>query len=117
MPTRTWRVPIGLAIRDRDVASRFGSKVAEAPILARMKDDEALGKPGDFGLYADKGNNDSDSEMFVFIGLRNNLPTERITEMKDYRASVGKGKWSRPDALCDTRAAREYYEIKPESAP
>jgi hypothetical protein len=117
MARLTWRVPIGLAVKDSNIASRFGSRVAEAPILDRMREDAALGKPGDFGLYADKGNNDSDPEMFVFIGLRNNLPTARITEMKNYRASLAAGQWSRPDALCHTVTAREYYEIKPESAP
>jgi hypothetical protein len=117
MARLTFRVPIGLAVKDSNVASRFGARVAEAPILDRMRADTALGTPGDFGLYADKGNNDSDPEMFVFIGLRNNLPTARITEMKNYRASLAAGQWSRPDALCHTATAREYYEIKPESAP
>lgn len=117
MAQLTFRVPVGLAINDSNTASRFGSRIAEAPILDRMKNDSALGNPGDFGLFTDKGNNDSDPDMFAFIGLQNKLPTERITEMKTYRASVAGGGWSRPDAVCHTKAAREYYEIKPESAP
>jgi hypothetical protein len=121
MATLSLTVPVGLAIgsavkdptRITTIASSFGSRVAEAPILDRMRADGALGAPGDFGLYADKGNNDSDPEMFTFIALRNNLPRERITEMRNYRAVES---WSRPDALVHTRTVREYYEIKPESA-
>lgn len=116
MARLTWRVPVGMAVNDSNTASLFGSRVAEAPILERMRNDAALGTPADYGLYADKGNNDSDPEMFVFIGLLNKLPTERLTAMRSYRASLPAGQWSRPDALCHTKAAREYYEIKPESA-
>jgi hypothetical protein len=102
MARLTWRVPVGLAVNDSNTASLFGSRVAEAPILDRMRDDAALGKPADYGLYADKGNNDSGPEMFVFIGLLNKLPTERLTAMRSYRASLPAGQWSRPDALCHT---------------
>lgn len=117
MATITLRLPIVMAISDKakasGVASTFGMRFAEAPILEKMKADTALGQPGDFGLYGDKGNNDSDPEMFTFIALRNNLPKESISAMKNYRATNA---WSRPDALVHTRAVKEYYEIKPESA-
>ena len=112
MAKMAWRVPIGM-VTDSNTASLFGSRVAEAPILERMKSSAALGNPGEHGLYADKGNNDSDPEMFVFIGLRNNLPTARLTEMTNYRAGLPAGRWSRPDALIHTKTVREYYEIKP----
>jgi len=109
-----FRVPISIAVQSSDIARQFGQNAAEAPIFDRMKKDAALGSPGDFGLFEDAGNNSSDDNMFVFIALRNSLPTERVTEMKNYRANSS-GDWARPDALVHSSTAREYYEIKPES--
>lgn len=114
MAKLTWRVPISIAVQSADIARQFGQNVAEAPIFDKMKKSAALGSPGDFGMFTDDGNNSSDDNMFVFIVLQNKLAKERITEMKTYRAN-STGNWARPDALCHTSMAREYYEIKPES--
>ena len=104
-----------------DVARAFGQKIAEDPIQEDMRKDPALGSPGG-DLWIDMSNNDSDDNMIFFMALRNNLPTVRFNDMLDYRHRRGAyagepgDHWARPDAVCHTRAAREYYEIKPMSA-
>ncbi len=114
MAQLTFRVPISIAVDSSDIARQFGQNAAEQPIFDRMKIDAALGSPGDFGLFEDDGNNSSDDNMFGFIVLRNKLPSERATEMKNYRANSS-GDWARPDALVHSSKVREYYEIKPMS--
>lgn len=105
-----------------DVARSFGQKVAEKPIQDDMRADPDLGNPRDQGLFVDTSVMDTDDNMIIWMGLRGNLPPDRVKAMRDYRHRQGTYagrpiEWARPDAVCHTTSAREYYEIKPLSDP
>jgi len=105
------------------IARAFGQRYAEKPIIDDMRESGNLGKPGAHKLFVDTSTNDSDDNMIVWMGLHQNLPRSKVTAMLDYRhrrgayANKPNGHWKRPDAVCDTPIAREFYEIKPMSDP
>jgi hypothetical protein len=118
----TWMGPPS-EVASLDIARAFGQRVAEGPIQEDMRKDSGLGSPGEFGLFVDTSTNAADDNMILWMGLRGNLPTVQVSRMMDYRHRRGEFKdlpsdsWKRPDAVCHTGAAREYYEIKPLTDP
>jgi len=115
-----WAFPPGL-VAGQELARQFGRKVAEKPIQDDMREDPGLGSPhGD--LFVDtSGNIEVDDNMITWMGLRGNLSWAQVERMKDWRhrrkefATPPPEDWKRPDAVCHTRVAKEYYEIKPMS--
>lgn len=111
------------AVSPLDVARAFGQRVAEKPIQEDMRKDPGLGSPGESALFVDTSTNAADDNMIFWMGLRGNLPTAQVSRMMDYRHRRGEFKdlpsdsWKRPDAVCHTGTAREYYEIKPLTDP
>ncbi len=105
MGTSRWLGPPS-EIAPLDVARTFGQKVAEKPIQDDMLADAALGTPGVQGLFIDTSVMDTDDNMIVWMGLRGNLPPDRVKAMRDYRhrrgayASLPPEEWRRPDAVC-----------------
>jgi hypothetical protein len=116
-----WMGPPG-EVASQSIARGFGQKVAEKPIIDDMRGDAGLGKPGVARLFVDTSTNDSDDTLIVDMSLWESLPRTQLTRMLDYRhhrnefASLTED-WKRPDAVCGTRQAKEYYEIKPMSDP
>jgi hypothetical protein len=116
-----WRFTPSL-VAGEEIAKQFGRRLAEKPILDNMRGDSDLGRPGS-DLFVDTGGGiDVDDNMIVWMGLRSVLPTSQVSRMRDWRhrrrefAVPPPEEWKRPDAVCHTRAAKEYYEIKPLSA-
>jgi hypothetical protein len=114
----TWMGPPS-EVAPEDIAREFGRRIAEKPIQENMRKDGGLGSPGNLRLFVDTSTNDADPNMFDFLGTCGALPRAEVERMKDYRhrrgefATLPPESWARPDGVCHTTVAREYYEIKP----
>ena len=106
-----------------NIASEFGSKVAEKPIQDDMRSDPGLGRPlSDLWVDPGGGGMEVDDRYDLLDGAARQYFYGAICEdeelassrVENLQTAPPKG-WARPDAICSTRIAQEYYEIKPDS--